>query len=115
VHVDITYSAPAPLPGAVFGLSIHDVHGYPLGGVVTDPDSIKIATAVERGVLRLTLNPLLLNRGVYTFSVHVSDPVVKRYYDFKRAAVRVVVDGQRSMARSTTGYINYPHQWEQQR
>ena len=115
VLVDITYSAVAPVPGAVFGVSIQDVHGYPLGGIVTDPDSIKIAAPVERAVLRLTLDPLLFNRGTYTLSVHVQDPRLKKYYDLKRRAARITVDGHRASGRDATGYIHYPHQWEQLR
>ena len=115
VLVDITYSAATSVPGAVFGVSIQDVHGYPLGGIVTDPDSIKIAAPVERAVLRLTLDPLLFNRGTYTLSVHVQDPRLKKYYDLKRRAARITVDGHRASGRDATGYIHYPHQWEQLR
>lgn len=112
VFVDVTYAAAGPVPDAVFGVSIQDIHGYPLGGVVTDPDSIKITAPVERGVLRLTLNPLLFNRGTYNVSVHVRDPRSKKYYDHRRRAARIVVDGQRASSRDATGYIHYPHQWE---
>jgi hypothetical protein len=112
VHLDITYSAAAAVPGAVFGISVQDVHGYPLGGLVTDPDAIKITTAVERSILRLSLRPLILNRGVYSVNVHVGDPTVKKFYDFRRAAVRIVVEGKRAAGRNVTGYIHYPHQWE---
>jgi lipopolysaccharide transport system ATP-binding protein len=112
VLVDITYSAAEPLPGAVFGVSVHDVHGYPLGGVVTDPDSVKITAPIDRGVLRLILDPFLFNRGAYTLSVHIADPKTKRYYDLKRRAARLVVDGPRAAARDSSGHVYYPHQWE---
>ncbi|MBI2527053.1 MAG: ABC transporter ATP-binding protein [Candidatus Rokubacteria bacterium] len=115
VLVDITYAAAAAVPGAVFGVSVHDVHGYPLGGIVTDPDCIKITAPSERAVLRLTLDPLLFNRGTYTFSVHVQDPRLKKYYDLRRRAARITIDGQRASGRDATGYIHYPHQWEQLR
>ena len=112
VLVDITYSAMQPLPGAVFNVSVHDVQGHPLGGVVTDPDSVKITAPVERGVLRLTLDPLLFNRGAYTLSVHIADPKVKRYYDLKRRAARFAVDGPRATTGESSGHVYYPHQWE---
>jgi hypothetical protein len=112
VSIDITYSAPAAVPGAVFGVAILDVHGYPLGGIVTDPDSVKIATSTDQAVLRLTLDPLLLNKGTYTMNIYVSDPTLRRYYDFKRGAVKLVVDGPKATAPDATGYIYYPHQWE---
>jgi predicted secreted hydrolase len=99
----------------VFGVSLHDVHGYPLGGIVTDPDSIKITAPVDHGVLRLTLDPLLFNRGTYMLSVNVQDPRVKKYYDVRRQAARIVVAGQRASGRDATGYSHYPHQWEQLR
>jgi lipopolysaccharide transport system ATP-binding protein len=112
VLVDITYSAMEPLPGAVFGVSIHDVHGYPLGGVVTDPDSVKITAPTDRGVLRLILDPFLFNRGAYTLSVHIADPKTKRHYALKRRATRLVVDGPRAAVRDSGGHVYYPHQWE---
>ena len=115
VLLDITYSASGPLPGAVFGVTIQDVHGYPLGGVVTDPDSIKISGPVTRGILRLTLDPLLFNRGTYTLSVHVQDPKLKKYYDIRRRAARIIVDGHQASQRDASGYVHYPHQWEQVR
>jgi lipopolysaccharide transport system ATP-binding protein len=110
--VDITYSAIQPLPGAVFGVSVHDIQGHPLGGVVTDPDSMKITAPVERGVLRLTLDPMLFNRGAYTLNVQITDPKVKRTYDLKRRAGRFAVDGPRAGTGESSGHIHYPHQWE---
>jgi lipopolysaccharide transport system ATP-binding protein len=115
VLVDISYSASQAIPGAVFGVSIHDIHGYYLGGVVTDPDTIKITAPVERAVLRLTLDPILFNKGAYTLDVHVVDPNTRRYYDIQRRAARIVVDGQRAASRESSGYVHYPHQWEQLR
>ncbi len=96
VLIDVTYSSSQAMPGAVFLISIQDVQGYPLGGVSTDPDAVKINSAVDRGVVRLRLDPLILNKGVYTLSVHALDPGTKRYYDIKRRAA-----------------VYYPHQWEQ--
>jgi lipopolysaccharide transport system ATP-binding protein len=112
VLVVISYSAPAPVPGAVFGVSIHDVQGSPLGGVVTDPDSIKITNGVEGGMLRLTLHPLLLNKGTYSLSVYAGDPILKKSYDVRRHAARLVVDGHRATARDSSGSIYYPHRWQ---
>jgi len=112
VLIDITYSATQALPGAVFGVSVEDIQGHPLGGVVTDPDSIKIPAPVERGVLRLTLDPILFNRGAYTLSVVISDPKVKRSYGLKRRAARIAVDGPRAADRESSGHVYYPHQWE---
>jgi hypothetical protein len=94
-------------------MSILDIHGYPLGGIVTDPDAVKIAAVADRAVLRLTLDPLLLNKGTYTMNVYVSDPALRKYYDFKRGVVKLVVDGPKAGAPDATGYIYYPHQWEQ--
>ena len=113
VVVDISYAASQAMPGAVFGISIQDVHGYSLGGVLTDPDSVKVTAPVERAILRLVLNPLLFNKGAYTLTVHITDPATKRYYDIKRRAVRFFVEGTRALARDSSGYIYYPHQWEQ--
>jgi lipopolysaccharide transport system ATP-binding protein len=111
-HIDLTYAASRPVPGVVFGVSIHDVHGFDLGGIITDPDSVKVTAPADHGVLRLTLRPLLFNKGVYTIDVYVIDPATRRYYDLRRRALRLVVDGHRSASRETTGYVHYPHQWE---
>jgi lipopolysaccharide transport system ATP-binding protein len=113
VLIDVSYSASQAMPGAVFLISIQDVQGYPLGGVSTDPDAVKINGAVDRGVVRLRLDPLILNKGVYTLSVHALDPGTKRYYDIKRRAVRILVDGERASSRQASGHVYYPHQWEQ--
>jgi lipopolysaccharide transport system ATP-binding protein len=111
--VDITYSAVRPVPGAVFGVSVHDVQGYPLGGILTDPDAVKIPAPVERAVLRVTLDPLLFNRGAYTVDAHIHDPRIKRCYDINRRAARFVVDGPRAAAKDSTGNVYYPHRCEQ--
>jgi lipopolysaccharide transport system ATP-binding protein len=113
VLIDVTYSSSQAMPGAVFLISIQDVQGYPLGGVSTDPDAVKINSAVDRGVVRLRLDPLILNKGVYTLSVHALDPGTKRYYDIKRRAARILVDGERANSREASGHVYYPHQWEQ--
>jgi lipopolysaccharide transport system ATP-binding protein len=112
VVIDIAYAATHPVPGAVFGVSLHDVHGYDLGGIVTDPDSIQVTSPVERGVLRLTLSPLLFNKGSYTMDAYILDPATRRFYDIRRRAARLVVNGHHATSRESTGYIHYPHQWE---
>jgi ABC-type polysaccharide/polyol phosphate transport system ATPase subunit len=112
ILVDITYSAAQPLPGAVFGVAVQDIQGYALGGVVTDPDTVKITSPVERGVLRLILDPVLFNRGVYTLNVNITDPTLKRTYDLKRRAARLAIDGPRAADRETSGHVYYPHHWD---
>ena len=111
--IDITYSASRPIPGVVFGVSVHDVHGYDLGGVLTDPDSIKVTATADHAVLRLTLSPLLFNKGAYTLDAYALDPVTRRFYDLRRRALRLAVDGHRAASRESTGHVFYPHQWEQ--
>ena len=112
VAIEIAYAASRAVPGVVFGVSIHDLHGHDLGGVLTDPGVITVTSPVERGVLRLTLSPLLFNKGRYTIDVHVFDPGTKRYYDLRRRAARLTVNGRHAGSRESTGYIHYPHQWE---
>jgi ABC-type polysaccharide/polyol phosphate transport system ATPase subunit len=115
VLIDVSYVARRAMPGVVFVVSIQDLHGYPLGGVATDPDSVKVNAAVEQGTLRLRLDPILFTKGAYTLSVHAMDPVTKRYYDIRRRAARILVDGHRATSRESSGHIHYPHQWEQLR
>jgi ABC-type polysaccharide/polyol phosphate transport system ATPase subunit len=112
VLVDVSYVTRRAMPGVVFVVSIQDLHGYPLGGVATDPDSVKVNAAVQQGVLRLKLDPLLFTKGAYTLSVHAMDPVTKRYYDIRRRAARILVDGHRATSRESSGHVHYPHQWE---
>lgn len=112
VHVDVSYTASRAVPGAVFGVSIHDVHGFDLGGIITDPDTVTVTGPLDHGVLRLTLSPLLFNKGMYTLDVYVLDPATRRHYDLRRRALRLVVDGHRAASRETTGYVHYPHRWE---
>jgi ABC-type polysaccharide/polyol phosphate transport system ATPase subunit len=112
ILVDITYSAAQPLPGAVFGVAVQDIQGYALGGVVTDPDTVKITSPVERGLLRLILDPVLFNRGAYTLNVNITDPTLKRTYDLKRRAARLAIDGPRAADRETSGHVYYPHHWD---
>ena len=112
-HIDITYTATHAVPGVVFGVSFHDIHGWEIGGVITDPDSVKVTAAVDRAVLRLTLDPLFFVKGIYMLNVYVVDPATRRYYDLRRRALRLVLDGHRAVSNETTGYVYYPHQWEQ--
>lgn len=112
VLIDVSYTTQRAMPGVVFVVSIQDLHGYPLGGVATDPDSVKVNAAVEHGVLRLKLDPILFTKGAYTVSVHAMDPVSKRYHDIRRRAARILIDGHRATSRESSGHIHYPHQWE---
>jgi lipopolysaccharide transport system ATP-binding protein len=112
-HIDIAYAASRPVPGVVFGVTVHDIHGWELGGVITDPDSVKVTAPVDQGVLRLTLGPLLFVKGVYMLNVHVLDPATKRHYALRRRALRLVVEGHHAASIETAGYICFPHQWEQ--
>jgi len=112
VLVDVSYATRRAMPGVVFVVSIQDLHGYPLGGVATDPDSVKVNGAVEQGVLRLRLDPILFTKGAYTLSVHAMDPVTKRYHDIRRRAARILIDGHRATSRESSGHVHYPHQWE---
>jgi len=112
-HIDITYTAARALPGAAFGVSFYDVHGNPLGGVVTDPDSVKVTAPVDQDVLRLTLNPLVFNKGAYMVDVSVLDRETKHNYVLRRRVLRFFVDGHRASSRESIGHVYYPHQWEQ--
>src|SRR5882762_1711498 len=40
ITIGIAYAASRAVPGAIFGITIRDLHGHDLGGVITDPDSI---------------------------------------------------------------------------
>jgi len=111
VSIDIAYSLKAPVPGAVIGVTIQDIHGYPLGGIVTDPNGVQLSSEEDRGILRLTLNPLLFTKGTYTLDAYIGDPTLKKYYDYRRTAAKLVVDGAGHTSLAS-GHVHYPHRWE---
>jgi ABC-type polysaccharide/polyol phosphate transport system ATPase subunit len=112
ITIGIAYAASRAVPGAIFGITIRDLHGHDLGGVITDPDSITVASPVERGVLRLTLSPLLLNKGKYTIDAYIWDPRTRHFYDLRRRVLRLTVNSRPGEPRLSAGYVHYPHQWE---
>src|SRR5439155_15513550 len=112
ITIGIAYAASRAVPGAIFGVTIRDLHGYDLGSVITDPDSITVASPVERGILRLTLSPLLLNKGKYAIDAYIWDPRTRHFYYLLRRVLRLTVNSRPGEQRLSAGYINYPHQWE---
>jgi energy-coupling factor transporter ATP-binding protein EcfA2 len=112
--LDIAYAAAGPVPGAVFGVTFQDVHGDPLGGVLTDPDDTKVDDATGRSVLRLRL-AVPFTRGTYTLTARAGDPRQGRTDRAGRHTVQLVVDGQRAADRGAIGHVHYPHRWERLR
>jgi lipopolysaccharide transport system ATP-binding protein len=110
--VEIAYTVQRPVPNPVFEVTINDAQGHFLGGVTTRFDGIKIDTGSACGRLRLILEPLIFLKGDYAINVHVRDVNIQRYYDFRKMAAVLVVEGPSIASREVSGHVNYPHKWE---
>lgn len=109
--VDISYTIERDVPDPVVEVTLQDSYGYPLGGITTRLDGVKIDTTRDRGTVRLVLRPLLFLKGDYTINVHIRDHKIERYYDFRKRAAVLVVDGPSVASRELSGHLNYPHEW----
>ena len=112
VCVDVEYAVRAAVADPVVEVTIQDGHGYHLGGITSRFDSVKIDTSAPRGAVRLILQPLLFVKGDYTINVHIRDAAIERYFDIKKAAAILIVDGPSIASRELSGHIVYPHQWQ---
>jgi ABC-type polysaccharide/polyol phosphate transport system ATPase subunit len=112
VCIDIAFTMQRPVIDPVFEVTFQDSHGYPLGGLTSRLDGIKVDPRLEHGTMRLTLSPILFLKGDYTVNAHVRDHLIERYYDVKKKAVILSVDGPSIASREMSGHLMYPHEWE---
>jgi homopolymeric O-antigen transport system ATP-binding protein len=110
--IEIRYSVLRAVPDPVFEVTINDANGYPLGGLTTRFDGIKIDTSQPDGCIRLVLHPVLFVKGDYGINVHVRDQHIHRYHDHRKHAAVMVVEGPSVATRELSGHVAYPHRWD---
>lgn len=110
--VEIAYEVTGRVNDPVIGVTLHDIHGYLLGGLTTRLDGVKLDTSHERGMVRLLLSPVLFTRGAYSLNVAVHDEQIQRYLDFRNGAAVFSVEGPSVSSREVSSHIVYPHRWE---
>jgi lipopolysaccharide transport system ATP-binding protein len=110
--VDIGYTVTSPVDDPVVALTFHDVRGYPLGGLTSRFDGIKLDGSQGDRVVRLVLSPILFTRGSYGVTVAIHDSRIQRYLDMRARAASFMVEGPSVATREVSGHIIFPHRWE---
>jgi ABC-type polysaccharide/polyol phosphate transport system ATPase subunit len=110
--VDVQYSINRPLDGPVVGLTFHDVRDYPLGGLTSRLDGIKLDGSVGTRMVSLVLSPVLFTRGSYSVTAAIHDTHIRRYLDMRPRAATFMVDGPSVSTREVSGHLVMPHHWE---
>ncbi|MGH7488166.1 MAG: Wzt carbohydrate-binding domain-containing protein, partial [bacterium] len=111
-YVDIEYRVVHPIEDPVVALTFHDVRDYPLGGLTTRFDKIRLDSSEGTGVVRLILAPVLFTRGSYGVTVAIQDSRIQRYLDMRPRAATFMVEGPSVASREVTGHFVFPHRWE---
>jgi len=111
VCIDIVFTILRPVIEPVFEVTFQDSHGYALGGLTSRLDKLKVDSRLERGTIRLTLDPILFLKGDYTINAHIRDRLIDRYYDVQKKAAILSVDGPSITSREVSGHVMYPHAW----
>lgn len=75
MHIEIRYRAKETLAHPVFGFSIKSADGVYIFGSNTDLEKVTIDAIHGEGLVRLTVNPLILKSGSFflSFALHSSD------------------------------------------
>jgi len=110
--IEVGYRALSSVSDPVVAIEFHDARGYPLGGLTTRLDGVKLDATREHGVVRLVLSPLLFTRGAYGVNVAIHDARIQRYLDFRPGATMFTVEGPGIASREVSGHVVYPHRWE---
>jgi ABC-2 type transport system ATP-binding protein len=108
--VEVAYEVVSPVADPVVGVGFHDSRGYPLGGLTTRLDGVKVDGS-SGGVVRLVLAPVLFTRGSYTVTAAIYDGRIQRYLAFRSKAASFVVEGPSVSSREVDGHVVYPHRW----
>jgi lipopolysaccharide transport system ATP-binding protein len=109
---EIAYKVRRIVDDPVVALTFHDVRGYPLGGLTSRLDGIKLDGAEGTGVVRLILSPVLFTRGTYGVTIAIHDSRIQRYLDMRPRAATFMVDGPSVASREVSGHFVFPHTWE---
>jgi len=111
-YVDITYTVMSPIEDPVVSLTFQDVKDFPLGGVTSRFDGIRLNGAGGTNKIRLVLAPVLFTRGSYGVTVAIQDQRIQRYLDMRPRAATFMVDGPSVASREVSGHFVFPHRWE---
>jgi ABC-type polysaccharide/polyol phosphate transport system ATPase subunit len=110
--IEIAYETRRLVNDPVISVTFSDANGQHLGGLTTRLDGVKIDSALERGVARLILSPVVLTRGAYSVTAAIYDERIQRALDFRPGAATFMVDGPSVASREVSGHVVYPHRWE---
>jgi len=110
--VDIEYTVTQPVDDPVMSLTFHDVRDFPLGGLTSRFDGIRLDASRGNSTVRLILSPVLFTRGSYGVTVAIQDSRIQRYMDMRPRAATFMVDGPSVASREVSGHFVLPHRWE---
>ena len=110
--VDIAYSVTYPVEDPVMSLTFHDVRDYPLGGITSRFDGVRLDGSQGTSAVRFVLAPVLFTRGSYGVTVAIQDSRIQRYLDMRPRAATFMVDGPGVASREISGHWVLPHHWE---
>jgi ABC-type polysaccharide/polyol phosphate transport system ATPase subunit len=110
--VDVAYTVTHPVEDPVMSLTFHDVRDYPLGGITSRFDGIRLDGSHGTSTVRLVLAPVLFTRGSYGVTVAIQDSRIQRYLDMRPRAATFMVDGPSVASREVSGHWVLPHRWE---
>jgi len=102
----------SPIEDPVVSLTFQDVKDFPLGGVTSRFDGIRLNGAGGTNKIRLVLAPVLFTRGSYGVTVAIQDQRIQRYLDMRPRAATFMVDGPSVASREVSGHFVFPHRWE---
>jgi len=111
-NIDIEYAVTRPVDDPVVSVTFHDARDFPLGGLTSRLDGLRLNGAQGSGKVRLTLSPVLFTRGSYGVTVAILDNRIQRYLDMRPRAVTFMVDGPSVASREISGHFVFPHRWE---
>ena len=101
-----------PVDDPVIALTFHDVRDFPLGGLTSRFDGIRLDSSAGTHMVRLVLAPVLFTRGSYGVTVAIQDNRIQRYLDMRPRAATFMVDGPSVASREVSGHFVFPHRWE---
>lgn len=110
--IEIDYAVTRPVEDPVISVTFHDARDFPLGGLTSRLDGLRVDGGTGTGRVRLELVPVLFTRGSYGVTVAILDQRIQRYLDMRPRAVTFMVDGPSVASREVSGHFVFPHRWE---
>jgi ABC-type polysaccharide/polyol phosphate transport system ATPase subunit len=110
--VDVAYTVTDPVEDPVMSVTFYDVRDYPLGGITSRFDGVRLDGSHGTHAVRLVLAPVLFTRGSYGVTVAIQDNRIQRYLDMRPRAATFMVDGPSVASREVSGHWVLPHRWE---